>query len=433
MRRAVEGSSPISAATVDAVTLVEVFADRTNGHWGDNLIRLAKGGSFGGCAVTVVAVQGVHEEIRRGLESTGARLVDRPVGGAARSCLWVSRRLNLVQGLIRRAHPGGTLWAQVRYLQRCLVEVAALLTADVVVGRAQPAVILSASPALAATTATLSRSPHVRFVHFLTAPEGRALRALERLCRAGEHQVVVICTNESIERGLLQRHPNLRTLVRRFTVADPGMRVADSERAAARRHLGVDDTEFVVAMPGGWWPNKDVDTVKAAIARMSRPVTLIVSGKPITPTSLEPSARQAGGRILALEGGITETQLRRIYAASDCALVARTPGWNEEVGALYDAARYGVPLVMSDHDPVLSSTLRDEPWARLFPPGDSEALAATLEAVHDTPPPRPDRDAPSRLGLSRGDERTAELAGIATLLLSSENGASRSTDREART
>jgi glycosyltransferase involved in cell wall biosynthesis len=403
-------------STAQPLTLVEVFADRAAGHWGDNLIRLARGGASIGCRVTVVAVQGLHPEVRRGLAPTNARLVDHPVGTGAKACLLASRLARRVHRLLRRVRPESALPAQARYLERCLIEASALRTSTAVEGTGQPAVVLTASPALAASVATLSRTSHVRFVHHLSAPEGRVVRALERRCRRAERRTVVVCTNGAIEAGLHQRHPGLQTLVRRFTVADPSMHTEDGERGAARAQLGIDDAEFVVAMPGGWWPYKDLDTVKAAIGRAQRPVTLVVAGNPISPADLEPAARRSGGRVVNLQGWVTEAQLRQIYAASDCALVTRTAGWSEEAATVYDAARYGTPLVVSDHDPALSRTLRDEPWARLFAAGDSESLASTLDALHDLALPRPDREAPDRLGLTNGAARVAELRTIAAEL-----------------
>jgi glycosyltransferase involved in cell wall biosynthesis len=117
--------------------------------------------------------------------------------------------------------------------------------------------------------------------------------------------------------------------------------------------------------------------------------------------------------VVNLAGSVAESELRRIYAASDGALVTRTPGWPEEIGTLFDAARYGVPLIVSDHDPDLSHRLAGEPWIRLFRAGDPGDLAGALESFAERPPPRPDGRAAERLGLSSAPETIAAFSRIA--------------------
>ena len=74
----------------------------------------------------------------------------------------------------------------------------------------------------------------------------------------------MIATNAAIESTTKQRHPDRLTIVRSFTVADPSMYIGEDERRPARHELGIADTEFVVAMVGGWWPYRDMETVKRA-------------------------------------------------------------------------------------------------------------------------------------------------------------------------
>ena len=83
---------------------------------------------------------------------------------------------------------------------------------------------------------------------------------------------------------------------------------------------------------------------------------------------------------------------------------------------MFDAARYGVPLIASDHDEDLSDRLTGEPWVRLFRAGDPEDLARTLEGFAESPPPRPDRRAAERLGLTPATETIAAFCRIAAAL-----------------
>ena len=399
------------------VGLIENFANGAAGHWGDNLVRLCKGATAAGYEPVAVAVHGVHPQVRNSLSATGALVVDRPVGLLARASLWASRCLRPLQSLTYRIAPRSDLSARVRYASRCMAEVAALRTASRVAGEdVETIVILTASQGLAATAAGLSRTPHLRFVHYEGVPEGACLRALEKIFARSERSIVVIATNAAIESTTKERHPERTITVRSFSVADPSMYVDEGERRPARRELDIADTEFVLAMVGGWWPYRDIETVKRSLELLRRPVTLVVCGIPVRPSELEPAIARSGGRIVNLAGSVTESELRRIYAASDGSLVTRRPGWPEEVATVFDAARYGVPLIVSDHDQDLSHRLTAEPWVRLFRAGDPQDLAGTIEGFAQGLPPRPDRGAAGRLGLRSATETIAAFFRIAVTL-----------------
>lgn len=406
-----------AVATPPRIALIENFANGAAGHWGDNLVRLCKGATAAGYHPIAVTVHGLHPQVRNSLSATGALMVDRPIGLLARTSLWASRFLRPIHSLTYRIAPRSDLPARVRYASRCLAEVAALRTATRVAGEdVEAIVILTASQGLAATAAGLSRTPHLRFVHYEGASEGACLRAMERVFVRSGRTVAVIATNAAIESTTKQRHPDRLVIVRSFTVADPSMYMGEDEQRLARHELGIADTEFVVAMIGGWWFYRDIGTVKRALELHRRPVTLIVCGIPVRPPELEPAIASGGGRVVDLAGAVTESELRRIYAASDGALVTRIPGWPEEVGTVFDAARYGVSLMVSDHDQDLSQRLTAEPWVRLFRAGDPQELARTLEGFADRPPPRPDRRAAERLGLTPAPETIDAFCRIAATL-----------------
>ena len=406
-----------AVAAPPRISLIENFANGAAGHWGDNLVRLCNGAIAAGYDPIAVAVHGIHPQVRRSLSATGALIVDRPVGLLARVSLWGSRFLRPMHTVTYRIAPRTDLPAHVRYASRCLAEVAALRTATRVAGDdVEATVILTASQGLAATAAGLSRTPHLRFVHYKGIPEGLCLRALEKMFVRSERSIAVIATNAAIESTTKQRHPDRSIVIRSFTVADPSMYIAEDERYLARSELGIADTEFVVAMVGGWWAYRDIETVKLALELVRRPITPVVCGVPVRPSELEPAVARGGGRVVNLAGSVTETELRQIYAASDGALVTRTPGWPEEIATVFDAARYGVPIIVSDHDQNLSRRLTDEPWVRLFRAGDPQDLARTLEDFSERAPPRPDEGAAERLGLTPATETIAAFCRIAATL-----------------
>jgi hypothetical protein len=54
---------------------------------------------------------------------------------------------------------------------------------------------------------------------------------------------------------------------------------------------------------------------------------------------------------------VPEEDVRRVYAAADVTLVARHPGTGKESGLVVDAARLGVPLLVSGHDPDAAASI----------------------------------------------------------------------------
>lgn len=390
------------------MVLVEVFADRAAGHYGDNLVRLARAAIAAGREVTAVCVQGVHPQIRGALEASGVEVIDRPIGLVARAMLAGSRLLRPVHSATVRVAGRTLLPPRVRYVAKSMTEVAALRTAgrkSTAAGKKGTVVLLTACQALTATTAALSGVAHIRLVHDVGVPEGPALRALERAFARGADQAVLVCTTDAVRSSLLARHHRLHAVVQPFTVDDPDMYLSPEERGPARNALGIGEDEFAACMVGGWWDYKDIDVVVRALEALSRPVALVLVGNPMQPERLEQPAAAGGGRLVALQGSVTESELRQVYAASDCALVTRVPGFNREASTVYDATRYGVPLIVTDHDPSMHDRLAAEESVRLVPAGDSDALAAALHALGASPLPRPDGGASGRLGLVTGESK----------------------------
>ncbi|MEU2539350.1 glycosyltransferase [Streptomyces iakyrus] len=142
----------------------------------------------------------------------------------------------------------------------------------------------------------------------------------------------------------------------------------------------------MVCLVGGWWPYKDIDTIDAALTRLKEPLHLIVTGHPLDEQVLQRWRDLPGLRLHAVPGPVTDSVLRLVFAAADATLVSRRPGVAKESGLVMDAARLGVPLIVSDHDPALTARLHGQPWVLPFPAGDPDALADVLHSVVCQPP-----------------------------------------------
>jgi hypothetical protein len=119
-------------------------------------------------------------------------------------------------------------------------------------------------------------------------------------------------------------------------------------------------------------------------------------------------------------GPVGEAVLRLVYGAADAALVARHRGVGKESGLVMDAARLEVPLIVSDHDPDLTSRLRGQSWAQIFTAEDPAALADVLHRLVHTPPERPGPHAPAVLGMWTADEQAHFLTHLSTGLRTKE-------------
>jgi hypothetical protein len=93
-------------------------------------------------------------------------------------------------------------------------------------------------------------------------------------------------------------------------------------------------------------------------------------------------------------------------------VVARRPGVGKESGLVTDAVQFGVPLLLSDHDPALTALLAEQDWVRLFPAGDPGGLTAALSDLAGARLPRPSLSAASALGVPTAAEQAAFLTRI---------------------
>ncbi|MFJ9893598.1 hypothetical protein ACIQPR_09715 [Streptomyces sp. NPDC091280] len=383
-----------------ALVLIEPGAHRPGGHRDRALTALAA--VHGN--VVVIAPHGVAEATRAALEVAGAR-VTGPAGAAPAVLAAAGTYAAALAAAGRRAF-SSRRWPravrrlphQVMALSRCLTEAACVRTGRRLTGPAATVVVLSASEALHGAAGLLG-GRHLRFVHELVTTEDTALRVLGRLARRGERRVVVLAPTGAVHDDLARRFPRLPLKVRPFAVADPQDRLTDTDRQRAREAFGIPPDAASVCLVGGWWPYKDPDVTDAALARLDAPLHVLVAGGPPAHALLKRWAALPHVRLHVWPGPLPETVIRDVYAASDAALVARRPGVAKESGLVVDAVRLGVPLIVSDHDPVLTKTLAGHGWVRLFPAGDGAALADILRDLAWSPLPRPAACAGADLGV----------------------------------
>lgn len=263
---------------------------------------------------------------------------------------------------------------------------------------AEAVVILSASEALHGAAALLGGLPHLRFVHEQVTTEDATVRFLGRLARRGERQVLAVCPTQAVGDQFTAAFPDLPAVVRAFAI-DDGRRLTDAERDGGRTAFDIPTGEAAVCLVGGWWPYKDIGVIDAALPLLKEPLHLMVTGIPLDEAVLARWRDLPNVRLHTMPGPVSESVLRLVYAAADAALVTRRPGVGKESGLVMDAARLGVPLVVSDHDPALTARLHSRPWALTFTANSPDALADALHTVICQPPPLPDPDAPGLLGM----------------------------------
>ncbi|MGW1074311.1 hypothetical protein [Streptomyces sp. NPDC002537] len=402
------------------LVLIEPYAHRLGGHHQRTLVALAQArpGSL------VIAPHGIAREAVMALREVGTRLVTAPAGRQAAVLLAASRLaagLSAIGQRIFRSHRWPRvvrrLPHQMTLVVRLLAEASALRTARCLEPGAQAVVILTASEALHGAAALLGGLPHLRFLHEAITTEDAALRLLGRLARCGEKRVTAVYPTQAVRDQFAVAFPQLPAAVRAFAV-DDGQCLTDGERDGARTAFDIPSAEAVVCLVGGWWPYKDITTVDAALSRLREPLHLVVTGDPLDEAVLDRWRSLPSLRLHTVPGPVGESVLRLVYAASDATLVARHLGVEKESGLVMDAVRFGVSLIVSDHDLGLTARLRGQPWALTFTVGDPDSLADALHTVVHQPPERPGPEAPGLLGMwsaaEQADFLTRTFAGLRT-------------------
>jgi len=390
------------------LALVELHYGKLGGHWSDAPAALAESAVARGLPVVIVAPgRGAPDEM------PGVATLTRP--GARDAWAWTllaaSRAVAALARLGRRRTPSWTVPYQWELAERCLAEAAALRIAA---GWARPApaaaVILTAGETLHGTVAVLSRVPHVRIVHDVQVWEGPILSRVERLLARGRRRVRTVCTTAAVRSALVSAYPDLTPVVRTFSLL--GGDTVTPSRESARAALGLAPDEPAAALVGGWWRYKDIGVVADAVELVTRRVHLMVAGQPLDDDLLARMRAAAGDRLHVLRGPLDRREIHRVYAAADATIVARRPGIGKESALVMDAVRYGVPLLLSEHDPALTALLGGRPWVRTFPAGDGAALAAALDALADSPLARPQAVDAEVLGMTSAQETLVALLAL---------------------
>ncbi|MGK5543347.1 hypothetical protein ACSNOH_01160 [Streptomyces sp. URMC 127] len=399
------------------LVLIEPGAHRLGGHHPRTLTALAaaRPGSW------VIAPYGAADP--GPLRQAGAHLVTGTRGHLAAVLLAAAHWAGAVstagqKAFASRRWPRALRRAphQVTLLARCLTEAACLRTARRLVREPATVVVLSASEALHGAAALLGGQPHLRFLHEAITTEDAPVRLLGRIARRGERRVVALYPTAAVRDQFADAFPGLAGAVRAFAV-DDGKRLTEAERDGARTAFGIPADAVAVCLVGGWWPYKDIATVDAALARLTASLHLVVTGTPLDEEMLFRWHELPQVHLHTVPGPVVEQVLRLVYAAADAALVTRRPGVGKESGLVMDAARLGVPLLVSDHDPDLTARFAGQPWVRLFPAGDDGALAAVLDGLAAGPPERPGPQAPAVLGMATAAEQAAFLTTAYTRLI----------------
>jgi hypothetical protein len=372
------------------VVLIEPGARYFGGHWQTNLVAVAAAARRSGRAVSVICPGELPGSVHAGLSDAGVAIVRAGTGWATAKRATVGRSAALTR---LSAAAGRTIGLNP-------FELAALRAVE---SRYAPGealvVILTANSGATGATCLLSPVPHLRVVHTV---EGGRLPLLSVPGFALRRRTVVVCPTEPVAAAFSALYPGLRVEVAAFSAVEPGDYLSEAERAEARGMIGIGSDACAVAMLGGWWPWKDNHTVLAALSRLRRPVVLLCGGTPIDADALRALARHDHVDVRLLGARLTDVEVRSLYAASSLTVVSRRRGVGTESGLVMDAARYGVPLICSDHDPDLLRRLAGSNWARTFAAGDPADLAAVLGDAAVRPPARPDRGAARAMGLRDG-------------------------------
>jgi beta-1,4-mannosyltransferase len=199
-------------------------------------------------------------------------------------------------------------------------------------------------------------------------------RLVRRATAAGAARVVVHCG--AARQALRRLWPAARAVI----LPHPARERPLVDGAAARRALGLDAAERVVAVPGAIRGYKDVPGLLSALRTVARPgVRVVVAGQP-RDAALEAAVRAAAAgdpRILLRLGRQEDEELRTVLAAADVAVLPYRRVLTS--GAAIAALSEGVPVVVPD-----LGCLAEQAGggALLHAPGD---LAAAARLAVETP------------------------------------------------
>lgn len=395
-----------AVATEQTLYLIEPFAHETNGHWADSLGRLSLASSARARTV-VVAPQPLASSLHQQLLSAGIAVRDPAISSASSRLLHVVFRVvRRAEQIARRVGSADAHIAEDLWLLGVAFQEMVLLRAirDQVEPGSRRVLVLTGSAAFLGMIATLSAVPHVRFLHDARGPRGVVARFLDRRWRSRISSMRLYCTTDSLRASLAERGVATGVRVQTFAMRADGDYLAEAERIEARTAMGIRDDQFVIGLVGGWWPAKDVDTVALALRLTSEPVHALVAGEPLRPEALASMEQALEGQLTVIDKGLSADELRMVYACCDASVVSRWRGVTKESGLVMDAVKYGVPLIVSDHDPTLTARVAREPWALSFRAQDPGSLAEAIDKAAVGALERPPVQAAVDFGLPTAEE-----------------------------
>lgn len=390
------------------VYLIEPYAHEANGHWSDSLKRLATAATRSRRTI-VVSPRKIPPSLQAELASVGA-VVRHPLldNLGNRNVYWMYRATRRAEQLVRRVMGDECVLAEDLWLLGMALQEVILLRAvlqDTNNPSARKVIVLTGSSCFLGLIQKAARVPHVRIIHDADGPRCRLMRSLDRLWASNIEGMTLACTNDSIRRKLVRRGIDIPAKVQPFAIRDDGDYLKENEKAPARKSIGIASSAFVVALVGGWWKVKDIKTVAAALSEIPDQVHVLVAGNPLDPEVLSEMRKNLGNdRLTIIGSALSAAQLRQIYACSDASIVSRWAGVDKESGLVADAAKYGVPLIVSDHDAYQTKQLIAEPWVAVFTAQDPKSLAQAITKAFEGGLARPSATAAISLGLMSADE-----------------------------
>ncbi len=182
-------------------------------------------------------------------------------------------------------------------------------------------------------------------------------------------------------------------LVRKFGIEESRVEVIPNfvdpsdyvflSREEARSLLGIGSDEFVVLTVCRLVPQKGVQTLLRAAARLGdlRGLRVVVVGEGPYRRELEELARRLGlGNVVRFEGWVHGGRIGMYYSAADCFVLA---SFEESFGiVLLEAMLYGLPVIASRTWGALE-VIGDSGAGALFPPGDEASLSRLIERLYE--------------------------------------------------
>lgn len=380
-----------------ALAVVEPSISASTGHWSGYVLELARAAQCREQRFVLVCEGDVAGGLGADLRDAGAVVLARTGRARLRPMFAASCGLDRIFRVLHRRWPRSKYPYQFLLLARGLSEADNVRRARRAVTASGTVVVTTASEALAGMVGLLSGSSHVRVVHDVYSWHSPLIKLLRRVCHHGLSRVRIVCATEGIRRELVIREPTAVIQVRTFALAG---RPGQAGSAPVMRRLRV------VGLFGAWYRWKDANTIVAGIRlclQFSTHIQFIIAGSQL-PGVDALLADIPPGTVRVVERALEEEELRALYAECDAVVVCRKPGTVLESGLVMDAARYGVHLVCSDHDPALTNLVRAEKWVSLFTAGDPAALAGALGRLASMlVVPLPDEGAEGRLGMESAE------------------------------